>query len=110
MSQEQPAEQPEQPADNSDLRPELQPVAKRHGREMLDFAVRVGASNMSIDWLKAYALTHSKVGPHLLVLMDSQAHFCNMVMQAKGWQWDTLIECLQDIDRASKLVQPTGNA
>lgn len=63
---------------------------------------------MCLDWLQTYSLTHSKVKPQVLMLMDAQSHFCNLVMEAKGWKWDQLIECLQDIDRAAKLAGAAG--
>lgn len=93
----------------AELRPELKPIAERYGREMLDFAVRVAGANTVLDWLQVYSLTHSKVKPQVMLLMDAQSHFCNLIMASKGWKWDDLIGCMTDISRAAALAHPAGH-
>lgn len=90
------------------LRPELRSIATRYGTTMLEFAVRVAGANAALDWMQAYSAQHSRVKPHALLLMDAQAHFCNLVMEAKGWKWDDLGQCMLDIARAAQLAQPAA--
>lgn len=98
------------PPTDTDLRPELKPIAARHGRDVLDFAIRLAGANTSLDWLLIYSQTHSKVGPQAAVLLDSLGWFVQQLALAKGWDWDKVMECMQDISRASKLAHPAGNA
>lgn len=97
------------PPEHGDLRPELRPIAARHGREMLDFAVRVSACNVALDQLVAYAQTHSKLRPITAMLTNAQAELAQMVMTAKGWDWDKLVECIGDVGRAGKLAANVRN-
>lgn len=96
--------------DFSDLRPELQGIAKRHGRDMMDFSMRLAGANSSLDWLLVYSQTHGKVKPQAAVLLDSLGWMCQQLAAARGWDWDKVMECLQDIGRASKLAHTQGNA
>lgn len=94
--------------DNSDLRPELQPIAARHGRKMLDFAVRISACNVALDRLVELAKrsnVHGKeLQPLVAMLLNAQGDLANACMEARGWNWDTLVECIGDIGRAGKLA------
>lgn len=92
------------------LRPELQPIAARYGQELLDFALHLAGANLAIDWLIVYGQTHSKLKPQSAILLDSIGWSFNQLAVARGWEWETVMECLSDIGRASKLAHPAGNA
>lgn len=92
------------------LRPELQPIAARWGRPMLDFAVQMAAANTALDQLLLYSQTHSKIQGHVGLLLSALGDIAQGRAAASGWNWDQIIECLLDVSRASKLAQPAANS
>lgn len=89
----------------AELNPALKPVVERHGQALVDFALRLAAANTAIDWMIAYSHTHSRVKPMVGTLIAAQSEIFNMLVAAKGWTWDSIIECMGDVDRAARLNQ-----
>lgn len=86
------------------LRPELRPIAQRHGLAQMVLAQKVAGANLAIDWLMAYSHTHSKMKPHVAVLIDAQATFVDAAIKAMGWSFEGLGECIMDLSKAAKLA------
>lgn len=98
-----PSSSPTKPA-AEELNPALKPVVERHGRELVDFTLRLAAANMALDWLMTYSQTHSRMKPQVGVLLESQADICNLAVTKAGWSWDKVAECMGDIGRAAALA------
>ena len=106
----QPSSQPTAPSKPKpeELNPALKPVLARHGQELMEVCLRVGTANMILDWMLTYSHTHSKLQPRVAALMEAQSDLISKLVAAKGWTWEQLAECLQDIDRAARLAGATA--
>lgn len=89
-----------------ELRPELKPIAARYGREMLDFAVRLAGANAALDVLLVATRHNLALRSRTAALLEAQGWFCDELARSKGWHWDKVIECLQDVGRAARLAAP----
>lgn len=94
--------------DNSDLRPELQPIAARHGRKKLEFCVRLAALNVLMDKQVAMSQRFLALGPLTQAVLTAQSELFEIMVTQCGWTMDQVIECLQDIGRAAKLAKPVA--
>lgn len=90
------------------LKPELQPVARRHGMTLLRHAVILSALNVLMDQLQA--ASNRTIKPLIGALVNTQADLIQMMLAEHQWTWDQLAECIGDIARAAQVAAAAREA
>lgn len=82
---------------------ELRPVAKRHGIELLNFALVVAGTNRAVDQLIALGERFQAARAPSMVLLQNMSTMCEDIMKSHGWDMDVVTEVMQDVGRAQSL-------
>ena len=90
--------------------PELHTVARRHGLELLEFALVVAGTNRAIDTMLGMGERFVQLRAPSMVVLNNISTLCELVLAGKGWTMDQVTECIQDVGRAQELTagRPTN--
>lgn len=92
--------------DPAPLRPELQPIAERYGRDLFDAALRLASLTAAVDQL----LHRTRTSPHLHglvnVIMAALGDLNSDLITAKGWHLNDLADCIAEIGKAGREAGP----
>lgn len=83
---------------------ELRPVAKRHGIELLNFALVVAGTNQAVDQLLHLGERFVAARAPGMVILNNMQTLCEDILKSHEWSMDSVIECIQDVGRAQSLV------
>lgn len=86
--------------------PQLHTVIRRWGLPMFEFAVTVSGTNIALDQLNEVADRFIKFQVPCTILLNNMTNFCQWLLEAKGWTFEQMQECISDIGRANELAPP----
>lgn len=105
---------------HSCLLPVLRPVAEKFGRDKLELALRVAASNEAFNTLRRQLQMLPKTWPQLAVLEEALAHTSHMLCVKAGWEFPEILAVIvavgevkrssgpRLVDRQGRLMRPTA--
>lgn len=84
--------------------PELWPVAKRHGVELLNFALVVAGTNRAVDVLIGLGQRFVAAREPSIIILNNLSTLCEDILKSHGWDMDKVTECISDVGRAQSLT------
>lgn len=93
------------------MRPELQAICDRYGRDLFDCALRIAGLTAAIDYLlsrtrRIPALTH--MHPMVNAIAKGLADLNNALIEAKGWHLVDVTDCIGEIGKAQRVIAEDG--
>ena len=92
------------PAWLADLRPELQPAAKRHGQELLTFVLENGSMNYAINLIAQRARGNAEILQAAGVIATQLNSLALNFAALKGWDMAKIREVQRDVEVAASLA------
>lgn len=98
--------QPDPETAANELRPELQPIAEKYGRELFDTALRIASFTAALDQLLHRTRTSATLHALVNVVVASAGDLNMAVIEAKGWELDNVMACIEEIGQAHRNSAP----
>lgn len=91
--------------------PELWPVLERYGRDMVQFAMLVLATNEAIDAVIEVSKQVVPLRTASVVLSNNMTGLCQWICESEKWDFNEhVMPCMLDVNRARQLAGPAASA
>lgn len=91
---------------SAELKPELQAIADKYGRDLFDAALRLASLTAAIDQLLSRTRTSQHLHSLVNIVMASIGDLNVDLIEAKGWHLVDVSECIAEIAKLKRDEAP----